>query len=114
LNELYHNGFINADSGLCYGFFVDDSDYFVSVDIRKFDSYKPEWVKEKYKEPQELNRKSDILSRYLSDRIRVDLTRVNKENRDIVDIPDDIKRVLCEELEKTMARFFESQRKAIK
>jgi len=115
MSELYSNGFINLDGGQTLGFFLDDSEYFVCLECRKFSEYKPGWYKnEHYKEPKELTSKSDICVMYLSKRLRQDLDRRKDENKDIKDPTDEERAATRAEMARAVKRFLEVTEKETK
>ena len=111
MGELYSNGFVNLDSGVVYGFFFDDSDYFVTIEARKFSDF-PLYNEEHFKEPREFNSKSDIMVRFLSSRLKEDTKRrvwdkeLKKYDRDIEDLSDDERKSINDEIKRVVSRHF--------
>ena len=112
MSKLYANGFVNLDSGTTCGFFFDDSDYFVVIDVRKFSDF-PLYNDEHFNEPREFNSKSDILVRNLSDRLKLDTRRrvwdkeLKKYDRDIEELSEEEKKSIAEEIKRVISRHYE-------
>jgi hypothetical protein len=108
---LYSNGFVNLDSGTTCGFFFDDSDYFVVIDVRKFSDF-PLFNDEHFKEPREFNSKSDIVVRHLSDRLKTDIKRrvwdkeLKKYDRDIEELTDEERKYIADEIKRVVSRHY--------
>ena len=99
MSELYTNGFVNIDGGVVYGLMLDDSDYFLCLDIRKF-------------KDTDFKKRGDELVKFLSKRLKIDLdTRhFDKEKQEYVpdfkDLTDEERKLRKEEMEKIICKYF--------
>jgi len=104
MNELYSQGFINIDDGVTYGYLLDDSDYYICIELRKF-------------KETDFKKRGDEMVGFLSKRLKDDLKtrRWDKEGKEYIpdfkDLSDEERKEKREKVIMLLCRSFDLVKK---
>jgi len=104
MNKLYSQGFVNIDGGVTYGYLLDDSDYYICIELRKF-------------KETDFKKRGDEMVGFLSKRLKDDLKTRHWDNElkeyvpDFKDLTDEEREDIREKVIVLLCRSFDLVKK---